>query len=346
MPLRGLSREGRSPAIPVQHDGWTHALSQALAALRRGGYTVLLCGAAGTGKTMLLREVARTLEAEGFVVDMRLHPGVAPLQLGEDPGRPERRVVLVDEADRLSIDEIMRLLGDQAGSLVLGGVAFPDGTERVLPSDTIRLTLAPLQKNEIIAFVSAHAAVAERPSNFFTAEALESLAQISEGIPRLIVSLAGTSAWLAELNASSQVTAEHVDEAAMLRQVQGFREIMPVAAVFSRETQAGVLSSLPDKPNAVPPPVEVDLRVRPPAPIAACCAEPLTRVSSALSEENVTPVSSTVQRSRKRGVVALAAVSLVALLAVWLANSWQQEGADLADFVEWVRPRPAPSVGP
>lgn len=204
----------------VAHRAWRQAREEALAALLEGCRLILLVGSPGTGKSLLLDELAQTLRAKGRQVLLLPRGDVLPdfAEVGWAPSRADTpRVVLVDEANRLT-DGVFELLGRLGScSLVMAGLpALIDEHADGLPGSR-SVHLRPLAPDEVPAFMAARLAQIGSPAETFGPDALSRLAELSDGAPRLINTLAGTAHFLAGLEGASTVGGAHVVEAAALR---------------------------------------------------------------------------------------------------------------------------------
>lgn len=210
---------GAAPASRwiVAHRSWREAHDRVLAAVRAGRGLVLLSGSAGTGKTLLLQELARTLRVAGFDALLQLR-GDIPI----DPEQAEAgcaggaglRVILVDEAHRLDEAALRQLGRLGAGSLVLAGLAGPAGWGGALPPGAVPVGLVPLGRDEVGAFVAARLAQAGQHADRISGQAVARLAERSGGVPRVLDMLVSAALFLSE---GGRIEAAHVDEAYALR---------------------------------------------------------------------------------------------------------------------------------
>ena len=206
----------------ISYPGWHDARERVLAALRAGRHLVLITGAPGTGKTLLLRDVARCLEMEG--VDVLLQGrGDVPASPVPAAGGGRRRIVLVDEADRINGHTLqgLRSSGAAAVALVVSRVPSREG-------ETV-VRLAPLSREDARAFVRASLTQAGLSADLVDEAAVERLWQRSEGMPRQLNILASAAVMLAEGDGSRSVRAEHVDGAVALRAALSTSESLPPA---------------------------------------------------------------------------------------------------------------------
>lgn len=197
----------------VDHPAWRAALGEVRAALSRPFAVVALLGPAGTGKTLLLRTLLDGLRSEG-------RPA-ALLERGDAEDRPAARagVVLVDEADRVGPAMLEALAGSGAGGVVLA--ALPGFAERVasLPGASVVL-LRPLEAEEAASFVRARAKATGAPDRL-ASDAVTEIVANGKGTPRLLDALLTAAEFVASLQSAPQVTAEHVQEAVLLRGEMG-----------------------------------------------------------------------------------------------------------------------------
>ncbi|MBY0338807.1 MAG: AAA family ATPase, partial [Acetobacteraceae bacterium] len=189
------------PEQAVAHPGWVQARTALLDAMRQGRIAVLI-GPPGVGKTLLLREVARQLRAEGQA------PGFA--ERG-DTAPTDAALPLVDEAEALP-DEALQALLARGGPAVLA--ALPGFLRRLdaLATPAVIVPLTPMTAAETRRFVAAIA-----PPGLFGEDAVAALAVLSQGLPRLAATLGRAAAFQARLEGAGPVTARHVTEAEAMR---------------------------------------------------------------------------------------------------------------------------------
>jgi hypothetical protein len=133
----------------------------------------------------------------------------------------QRRAVLIDEVDRLSA-ETMELLGRLGRcAFVLAGVIEPREDDGPLAGEgTTIVRLAALPPDEVGAFVSARFVQVGLRSDLLTEAAIERLAALTGGVPRVLNMLTGSALFLARAAHAPRVDAAHVIEAAALRDGQ------------------------------------------------------------------------------------------------------------------------------
>lgn len=208
-----------APDAAIPHPAWRRARVAALEALACRRNAVLV-GPPGSGKTLLLRNLAHTLLKAGQPVHL--------VGQAEAAGSPVAGgALLVDEADALGTDALAVLYAG-AGPVLLA--MLPGGPERLPrrlhPVRSIVLDrLAPL---EVAQFIAARLAAAGRPGDLMEPEAVLALARHSSGLPRLVNVFGGAAAFLASLEGSSRISLRHVDEAASMR--ADAAEDVPLAA--------------------------------------------------------------------------------------------------------------------
>jgi len=206
------------PEQAVAHRGWREARERVLAAARAGPSLVLVLGPAGTGKTLLLQDAARALRAEGIDVLLNLRgdvPADAPTE--KAAGGTRRRVVLIDEADRLNEAMLDRLAHLGECTIVLAGTADPGENCRDSSAAMTVVRLSALAPDEVGPFLAARLARAGLDPELLSGAAVARLAERSGGIPRVLNILAGAALFFARAEGAPRVEAGHVDEAAALR---------------------------------------------------------------------------------------------------------------------------------
>ncbi len=207
----------------VAHRGWRKARERALTAFLSGPCVVVVAGGPGTGKTLLLEELARALKTAGAATILHRRG-----DLGQDgwitpDGQATFRVMLIDEADRMDGAALAHLAADPQSALVLAckHVLADDEADRFSaaaagsrPVTLVRL--APLLPGETGAFLSARLARTGHSSDLITDAAIAGIELYSGRVPRLVNTLSRAAFYLADRKGAVQVEAEHVEEAATL----------------------------------------------------------------------------------------------------------------------------------
>ena len=197
------------PLAIVPFEAWVAVRDRVAAALLGGSRCVLITGAAGTGKTVMLEDVARVLRSAGRTVVVR--------QANTDPAPPGRgEMLFVDEADKLPQDKLRQLLASSAGAVVLAGLGTLAQRAGGKP---LHVTLAPLGQEAARDYVVRWLASTGRVPAHLDSAALRQVVEASGGVPRLLSTLLGAGAWLAESSGAATITAAHIQEAAELRSV-------------------------------------------------------------------------------------------------------------------------------
>jgi len=302
--LGALCASPTGSSLPIEHRAWLRARDQALAAVRAGKSLILVLGPPGTGKSLLLRELARILGSGGY--DVLFQPrGDVPVEVAEAaPGnwkRPLPRVVLVDEADRMTGAALERLGQLGAASLVCAGLTGDIGGLGQLSATVVRL--APLPPDEVGAFAAAWLARAGRHAMPLGDQANSRLAERSSGVPRVLTILVDAAAFLAATDGAARIDASHIDQAAAMRGDDAVADAPALQAEPGR-TRADINVSLaadappvrPGPDSAMLPGIAADRQAPPPAVQAA---------------ER--------QPGRNRAAALCAAVGLGVLCASWLA---------------------------
>ena len=197
-----------TPAGAVPHAGWQQARTASLAALGRG-QAVALLGQPGTGKTLLLRDLAQALGQEGRSVRVVERGDALDLTQRAD-------VLLIDEADCMSPDLLAALCAGDVGFVL---AALPGFAQRltVLPRHVAQVALQPLSPEDVARFVAARLSAAECPRDLFEPGAVLTLARHSAGLLRVVNALAGAAMALAELEQAPHVRQRHVEDAVSMR---------------------------------------------------------------------------------------------------------------------------------
>jgi len=209
------------PEEAVAHPGWLRARASLLAALHSGRAMVLL-GLPGSGKTLLLQEVARALRQEGRAVRLA---GRGDALNGSD----DAHVLLVDEAGCMGPDALAGLCARPAPFVAAALPGFTDRLTRLSrPVETV--TLPPLAPDEVARYVASRLAAAGQPRGLLEPEAVLALARHSGGLLRLVNTIGGAAVFLAKLDGASRVGPKHVEEAASMRNDPGKEAALPAPA--------------------------------------------------------------------------------------------------------------------
>lgn len=210
-------RLGIGPDQVFAHAGWKAARDALLAAVRSGSGSTLLIGAAGSGKSLMLADVADTLRAEGTAVVLGL--GGAEAEDGA--------VMLLDEARRCAA------LPDSCHA-VLADLPVFEARMASLRTPLAIVRLEPLPPAVARAFIAERLRHAGCPPHAWAREAVDALVEAANGLPRMLCTLGGSAMHLSALDGEDQVTARHVREAVEMHGIHvpqsGMTRAVPVAA--------------------------------------------------------------------------------------------------------------------
>ena len=194
-------RAGPGEVLPTP--AWTEAMAAVHDALENGR-NVLLTGAPGTGKSLLLRCLRDDLA--GPSCNVLLIPGEIE-RSGEGA-----TILLLDDADRIPKALLNQLRAKVDRAVLVGAPALSNrvaaGGDRVT-SVTLR-TLAPA---EVADFVQAEVRRAGLAADVFEPAAIELLARHTGGVPAAIRTHAALALFLARLDDASRVTMAHARDA-------------------------------------------------------------------------------------------------------------------------------------
>lgn len=235
----------RSTCDPADAHGGAYARAReaALSAMEAGYRIVAVIGPAGSGKTLLLRDLSQRL-AEAGIPELHLPRGdLVQEQAPEAPGGA-RCVMLVDEADRLDPEGLALL--SRRGIVVVAGL--PELGER-LRKMAARVPLGPMQPDEVAGFVEDRLRRAGHDPGRIGPDAISALMDRTGGSPRLLTVLAGQALFLAGLDGAPRVTAAHVAQAADMRGLAelaapAFTDAAPPGGFFAPEGVAPVRAAV------------------------------------------------------------------------------------------------------
>jgi hypothetical protein len=197
------------PEQIVEHRAWRVSRACARAAIQAESGLVVVLGMPGTGKTLLLNDLACGIRQAG-----------RPVQLVErgdmmQPGTGQG-VVLIDEADRLDPVTLGRIAASNACHVL---AALPRFTEQLAAYDrpmTV-VVLAPLTDDGVREFLAERLTRSGRPSDLLNEAAQSVPIEHAGGIPRVINMLAGSAIALAAAEGATQVDAAHVSQVVEFR---------------------------------------------------------------------------------------------------------------------------------
>lgn len=252
-----LFRLNVQPQQAFAHPQWQRALQGATNALRTGK-SVVLVGLPGTSKTLLLQNLAQILREEGFSVRLAGHADA----LDQEEGRA---ILLVDEAGSMPTTDLANVY-TRDDPFVL--VALPEFAEQLAALDCafVPVALEPLQSDDVARYVAASLAAAGEPADMLEPDAIQALADRSQGLLRVVNALGAGAVFLRDMEGASHVTQRHVEEAYLLRQ----GTVAQVEPAGIRPVRTAVLSgtkiqpSLADAPSAGP-----EFRTEPGAPVGS-----------------------------------------------------------------------------
>jgi hypothetical protein len=173
-------------ADPVmQHRNWIDARDMALQALWRGTKLTAILGPPGAGKTRMLEDLARTLEASGVKAWLR-PPGEAVF------GSDGDGVVLLDEDCHLNA-EIWTEMFQSPGRYVIAGQPMLAEYLRTFPSDVEALFINPRDADDAERFVAAQPGRDEEVSGQLMSDAVGPLMlEAADDVPQMSDTLAGS----------------------------------------------------------------------------------------------------------------------------------------------------------
>ena len=184
---------------------WQQARTTVVAALNQGDAAVVL-GASGTGKTLLLQDLVRTLGQEGRPTRLVGHADLL------DPAL-KSHIIVIDDADLIEADDLATLGMREAPFVLAARSQFADRLAD-LPRPITAVHLRPLSPVEVAHFVAARLSSAGRSRDLLEPEAVLTLALRSRGVPRLVNVLAAAAVMQAKTEKAASVCRRHVEQAA------------------------------------------------------------------------------------------------------------------------------------
>ncbi|WP_458098338.1 nSTAND3 domain-containing NTPase [Roseomonas sp. WA12] len=219
------------------HPQWRRARRNALEALQRGR-SVVLVGLPGTGKTLLLRDLAQSLRKAGLSVRL-----TEPSDLLNKAKK--REILLLDEAASMQTEQLACVCNRADLSIL---VALPDFAEQLAKLDCafVEVALEPLQPEDVALYVAASLETANQPTDLLEPDAIQALADRSQGLLRIVNALGAGAVFLRNMEGAAHVTQRHVEEAYLLRQGAG-AQLEPASTPIDRRT---VLSGSKIEPSS------------------------------------------------------------------------------------------------
>lgn len=255
-PRRG---PGASEAVPFT--SWRVARDQVLAALLAGQRQLMVTGPPGTGKTLLLHDISRILGAAGWEAEM-YRPAASGYGNPIGPSSAKPGVLLVDEADHLTVDDLDMVIASTGCAILLAGL---DRLAGACPG-WARVKLAPLTAQGGKAYVELWLQQGGLGAAVLSDEAAARAVELSEGVPRLLARLLGGALWLADSQGEVTVTVAHVDDAARLRTALAAPDAFDNADEAAKDVPPKNVSATPVTTKVVPVPATLGVAPTIPEP--------------------------------------------------------------------------------
>lgn len=196
------------PPEAIAHPAWRQARDRILELVTTEPRLVVLLGAPGSGKTMLLRDLARRLRTAGCTTALLDHSDDMLDTAGV-------RVVLVDEADRISAARLTALRHQRAAVVL---AALPASRARFRHcGDAAMVELAPLTPVQARAFVASRLRQLDVAADCLSEAALAKLVASCGGVVRPLTALLSLALCVAAEQDAENVTVEHVERARLVR---------------------------------------------------------------------------------------------------------------------------------
>ncbi len=312
---------------PILHPTFREARDQVLAELFDARSPVIVTGDAGTGKTLLMREVARVLRSAGWQVIT--DPRADRLLPADTEARADDAVplaVLIDDASQVSLSQAARIGLLKNVTVVLAG---PGTLAESVPAAKAQIHLSPLSVTASVQFVAAWLAHGGYRPDLLASDALVRVIELSRGNPGRLASLLSQSILRASLQPETQVSAREIDDAARRSTLPDARGDLGGTAQASDVPPAGPAPAIEDRPWAGLDPGGMS-RKGPtgPMPGNAGLMEQSAERPSYAADNARRPRFSGLVNAACAGVLCGAAIGLIGLLALDQIRQSQLEHAD------------------
>jgi hypothetical protein len=172
---------------------------------------VVVCGNAGTGKTLLINMIARACTDMGLCARQIDRGDLMHVAFGQCAD-----VLLIDEADSIPESTLHTLIspGANTSTTTMVFLCLPSNVRRFTSSGgrAVIIELAPLTHADARNYLLERATSAGRP-DLFEADALDLLIDGSHGSPRVLRSIASLAFFAAVVDCSPRIGAKHVADA-------------------------------------------------------------------------------------------------------------------------------------
>jgi hypothetical protein len=195
----------------LAHRQWADARAAVLAALSDGCRWVAVVGPPGVGKTMLLRDIARTLARESGKDIRNATPTAKHHMLIVAAGA--NGTALLDDADGLSETLLAGLSAPSGPRCVFAGSRELAGRLGRIVADTRIVVLDTLPPAEARAYLALWLEREQLSAKFFDPQAAAALIAAAQGSPRSLSKLAGRAVQIAASEDARRVGTGHVREA-------------------------------------------------------------------------------------------------------------------------------------
>ena len=251
----GLNYDPFAPGAPaVVAEPVKAALAQITGQFEHGVRAVVITGAPGTGKTLLLTLIQDSYKGRNLSVSRVDLAALFPFALDNTD------LLLLDEADSadpLSLQAWLSRHSEMPRTIVLA--CRPDAAARLCEAlGAVAIHLSPLSVSQAKHFMSERVAKAGR-ADLFAPGALDDLVEASAGLPQALRSLSGMAMFLAAYSQAREIDVSHVEEA--IRSQGGFLAAHVAASGEPKSVDTNSISlvedAAPEEPVLEEPPREV-----------------------------------------------------------------------------------------